>query len=102
MRLIVPSRRSFLGGLAAVISAPAVVRASSLMPVRSIFVPRFPTLEEVVARFPPTPPWWYAETAEDGKLFELMAQRYANILIYGNANGECASNFRELEVYERS
>lgn len=31
-----PSRRSFLTGLASVLAAPAIVRASSLMPVRGI------------------------------------------------------------------
>lgn len=33
---IITTRRAFLGGLAALIAAPAVVRAPSLMPVRSI------------------------------------------------------------------
>jgi len=32
-RIIVPSRRSFLGGAALLLAAPAIVRASSLMPV---------------------------------------------------------------------
>lgn len=30
------SRRSFIGGLAALVAAPAIVKAASLMPVRSI------------------------------------------------------------------
>jgi hypothetical protein len=34
--LIKPSRRGFITGLAALVAAPAIVRASSLMPVRSI------------------------------------------------------------------
>ena len=33
---IISSRRSFLGGLAALFAAPAIVRASNLMPVRNI------------------------------------------------------------------
>lgn len=35
-------RRAFLAGLASVFAAPAIVRAESLMPVRSILVPRLP------------------------------------------------------------
>ncbi len=33
MSLITPSRRGFIGGLAALFAAPAIVRASSLMPI---------------------------------------------------------------------
>ena len=33
---IITSRRSFLGGLASLFATPAIVRASSLMPVRNI------------------------------------------------------------------
>lgn len=42
------SRRGFIGGLAALIAAPAVVRAASLMPVRGIIIPtrNLITLEE--------------------------------------------------------
>ena len=36
MTLILPTRRELLRGLGLLIAAPAVVRASSLMPVRSI------------------------------------------------------------------
>jgi hypothetical protein len=39
---VIPSRRSFLIGAAALIAAPAVVRASSLMPVRGIVQPVMP------------------------------------------------------------
>ena len=37
-----PSRRSFIIGAAALIAAPAIVRASSLMPVRGIVQPAMP------------------------------------------------------------
>lgn len=40
MSSIIPSRRSFLLGLGAVLAAPAVVRAGSLMPVRTPIVMR--------------------------------------------------------------
>lgn len=33
--LLVPSRRGFLGGLLGLIAAPAIVKATSLMPVRA-------------------------------------------------------------------
>lgn len=36
--LIQPSRRSFLGGLAAALAAPAIVKVSSLMPVRATVI----------------------------------------------------------------
>jgi hypothetical protein len=34
------SRRAFLSGLGSIIAAPAIVKASSLMPVRGIVMPR--------------------------------------------------------------
>ena len=36
MSLILPSRRSFLGGIGSLIAAPAILKASSLMPIRGI------------------------------------------------------------------
>lgn len=46
--LIVPSRRGFLLGLgAALVTAPAIVRVASIMPVR---VPRFVTGTEIAIR----------------------------------------------------
>lgn len=44
MTLLVPSRRGFLTGLSALLAAPAIVRFSSLMPVRAL--PLSITLEE--------------------------------------------------------
>ena len=37
--LIVPSRRSFLRGLGAILAAPAIVTASNLMPIRGLVMP---------------------------------------------------------------
>ena len=57
--LIVPSRRGFLTGLgAALITAPAIVRAASLMPIRgeALF-----TLDDYVARI--VEPRWEAYTS---------------------------------------
>lgn len=40
--MLVSSRRSFIGGLAALMAAPAIVRAGNIMPVRNmIIVPKF-------------------------------------------------------------
>lgn len=39
---IIASRRGFLVGLAALIAAPAIVRVTSIMPVRSIVLARHP------------------------------------------------------------
>ena len=39
------SRRGFLSGIASLLAAPAIVRASSLMPVKAL--PTVPTLEEL-------------------------------------------------------
>ncbi len=36
--IIVPSRRGFVAGLAALIAAPAIVRAGNIMPVRNYIV----------------------------------------------------------------
>jgi hypothetical protein len=36
------SRRSFFGGLASAIAAPAIVRATSIMPVRGLVLPLYP------------------------------------------------------------
>jgi hypothetical protein len=40
--MLTPSRRSFITGMAALIAAPAIVRASSLMPVRGIIMDAAP------------------------------------------------------------
>lgn len=36
MSLIIPTRRGFISGIAALVAAPAIVRAQNIMPVRSI------------------------------------------------------------------
>jgi hypothetical protein len=51
MALEVPSRRAFLGGLAALIAAPAVVRASSLMPISAAKLILPPT--EIIGQIKP-------------------------------------------------
>lgn len=59
--MIVPSRRGFLAGLGAVIAAPAIVRASSLMRIK----PTILTLEDyereilapIIARFKESNHW---------------------------------------------
>ena len=43
-------RRSFITGLGALIAAPAIVKASSLMPVRGIIMPREPIGLELAGR----------------------------------------------------
>lgn len=39
--LIQPSRRSFISGLTALVVAPAIIRASNLMPVKNFYYDRF-------------------------------------------------------------
>ena len=43
-------RRIFIGGLASVICAPAIVRAESLMPIRALIVPMQPLYAGFVER----------------------------------------------------
>ena len=54
------SRRLFLGGLAAAITAPMVVRSGVLMPVRSLIVPAAPKLLAPAAAF-------WIEASPDGQ-----------------------------------
>ena len=44
------SRRGFIGGLVAALATPAIVRASSLMPVRTPIVPIRMSMEELLRR----------------------------------------------------
>ena len=53
MTIIAPSRRGFLAGMLAFAAAPAIVRASSLMPVRSEISPGAVTQEALLYK-PPT------------------------------------------------
>jgi hypothetical protein len=46
MSLLTPSRRGFLAGIGALFAAPAIVRASSLMPVKA-----FVQIGEIEARY---------------------------------------------------
>jgi hypothetical protein len=43
-------RRVFVGGVASVICAPAIVRAESLMPIRALIVPMQPVPAVIVVR----------------------------------------------------
>lgn len=45
-KLILP-RRQFIAGVAALFAAPAIVRASSLMPVKSMVAPEF-TIDRII------------------------------------------------------
>lgn len=56
------SRRMFLGGLAAALAAPVVVRSGVLMPVRKLIVPEAPRL------LVPTVATWL-EASPDGKMW---------------------------------
>lgn len=49
------SRRGFIGGLAAALAAPAIVRAESLMPVRNRLIPHIYYVS-----------WWQADVLPDG------------------------------------
>src|SRR5260221_9980336 len=54
MTLIVPSRRGFLTGLAALLAAPAVVRADSLMPISARhLITRIGEIKPHVGAIPP-------------------------------------------------
>lgn len=68
----IPSRRGFLAGLSAIIAAPAIVRASSLMPVRGIIQPIAPT-------FP-----WHAAGLHWHDLIEAQAEinRRRSLMLY--------------------
>lgn len=59
-----PSRRSFITGLAAFVAAPAIVRATSLMPVRGIVMPELVTNYELLKPRTWTfyeKRWWWVE-----------------------------------------
>lgn len=63
MGIIQPSRRRFITGLASLIAAPAIVRASSLMPVRAPKIVlelygRSPAMEGMAGLFSDTDPWF--------------------------------------------
>lgn len=56
MSLIIPSRRGFIAGVASLIAAPAVVRASSLMKI--IAVPELLSASDVAFGFLYVKPEW--------------------------------------------
>lgn len=62
--LIKPTRRGFLADLGCLLAAPAIVRASSLMPVRAMPVP--------TVAMPLMPGWEYDK---DGKIIIRMVFR---------------------------
>lgn len=72
--LIKPSRRLFLGAVASLISAPAIVRVSSLMPLRgaSLFAP----FEVYTATFE----WDVAGIVECHDVFTI---RQCNVIVRG-------------------
>lgn len=71
------ARRSFLTGLGALIAAPTVVRAASLMPVRGIVMPVYVTVRTGI----PSPTWRVMYTSNptrnpDLLWRDLMADRH--------------------------
>jgi len=57
--MLVSTRRAFLGGLAAALAAPAIVRASSLMPVSAkLIVPRLEIVGAIKPIVGPIPEGW--------------------------------------------
>jgi hypothetical protein len=70
------NRRGFLAACLAFGAAPAIVRASSLMPVRDIRVATFDELTTLVSMHPPT-----SATA----ILTLREQAYANLAFWWGA-----------------
>lgn len=64
--MILP-RRSFLTGLGALITAPTIVRAESLMKVRGVILPRYVTVDKIMAQ-------WHAEL--DAILWRISAAQW--------------------------
>ena len=71
MSIIQPSRRGFLAGLGALIAAPAIVRASSLMPVSAI--ERYDISRQLVAML-----------SESNELLDDMIYDVVHTNFYGN------------------
>lgn len=76
-----PSRRSFITGLSALIAAPAIVRVSSLMPVRGIVMPAMP-VPEVWAYFERRFVW--VEGPSTVHFSDVGAPRPWNLLLLAN------------------
>jgi hypothetical protein len=59
MNLLIPSRRSFLLGLGAALAAPAIVRASSLMPISAkLITPEKEFVGKIKPNVGPIPDGW--------------------------------------------
>jgi hypothetical protein len=90
------TRRSLLAGLGALLAAPAIVRATSLMPVK-VLTPTKPDLSGVGGSIPPQLPDWIPC---DGR--SLLAKNYeelfAKIGTYYGGDGE-RFNVPDLGVY---
>jgi len=85
--VILQSRRSFITGLAALVAAPAVVRASSLMPVKA---PKLLTDDETLQRI--------IRMFEESNryLVDMMQQQIADSIFYGSAQMEVKSGLSGL------
>lgn len=74
---MISSRRSFLTGLGSLLAAPAIVKASSLMPVKALSAA---DLDDLVERM-------YRESLE---YLDGMSQQIAATIIYGTEVGGVA------------
>jgi fumarate hydratase class II len=84
MGSIITSRRSFLAGLGALVAAPAIVRVSSIMPVKVI---RPPTPHEMLAE-------WARHMTESNK-FILVPESF-NVMLEAHLNAASAVLARNL------